>query len=133
VLTRAQIPPPTQVYGIQTDEGQLMCAAECMGVNDIDASTRCYPSRRSSAEFALRNKHPVFLINDLVQQGEPLFEDYMVVMHPIFIDTTNASYNATFGRGYEVHDCPIDSCYDAETGMRFWGMVHLTARPPDTR
>ena len=76
------------------------------------------------------NKYPRFLRN---QQGEPLFEDYVVVMHPIFIDTTNASYNATFGRGYEVHDCPIDSCYDAETGMRFWGMVHLTARPPDIR
>ena len=115
MLTRAQIPPPTQVYrqpvtrhlhGNQTDEGQPVCAAECMGVNDIDASTRCYPSRRSSAEFALRNKHPVLLSNHLVQQGEPLFEDYVVVMHPIFIDTTNASYNATFGRGYEVHDCP---------------------------
>jgi hypothetical protein len=116
-LTDTLVPP--QVHWNQTDEGQPICDAECMHMDDVDASTRCFPNRRAEAMFALQARSPSSQpLGSLLTQGA-------FIMYPIFVDTTNATYNATFGRGHEVHDCPAGACYDAETGERFWGMVEL--------
>ena len=45
-----------------------------------------------------------------------------IMRHPIFVNTTGKDYNATFGGPNEVTDCPDDICYDADSGMRFWGI-----------
>jgi hypothetical protein len=110
-----------QVHGNQAGEGQ--CATECMGVHHIDANTRCYPNWRSSAEFAFQSNGPTFVVTH--HQRGALFVGPVSLIFPIFVDTTNASYNATFGRGYAAHDCPAGACYDAETGMRYWGNLHM--------
>jgi hypothetical protein len=116
-LTDTLVPP--QVHWNQTDEGQPICDAECMHMDDVDASTRCFPNRRAEAMSALQARSPSSPpLGSLLTQGA-------FIMYPIFVDTTNATYNATFGRGHEVHDCPAGACYDAETGERFWGMVEL--------
>jgi hypothetical protein len=127
-LTRAQIPPPPQVHWNQTDEGQPLCDAECFSFSRMPAhpSPRCYPSRRASAEFALRTKLSTTLWTVANSTQTNRDREYEHVIHPVFVDTTNAPYNSTFNRGYAVHDCPLDTCYDAETGVRFWGFVHLS-------
>jgi hypothetical protein len=106
--------PPPQVHWDQTDEGQPMCATECMHVDGIRFGTRCFPSRRPDAIVALQTKIPTVALRE------------EILVYPIFVDTTNASYNATFNRGYAVHDCPAEACYNVETGIRFWGMVELS-------
>ena len=98
-----------------------MCATECMHVDGIRFGTRCFPSRRPDAIVALQTKIPT----------DAFGYEETILMFPIFVDTTNASYNATFNRGYAVHDCPTgangsSSCYDVETGIRFWGMLELS-------
>jgi hypothetical protein len=116
-LTDTLVPP--QVHWDQTDEGQPICDAECMHMDDVDASTRCFPNRRAEAMSALQARSlSSSPLGSLLTQNA-------FIMYPIFVDTTNAAYNATFGRGHEVHDCPAGACYDAETGKRFWGMVEV--------
>ena len=116
-LTDTLVPP--QVHWNQTDEGQPICDAECMHMDDVDASTRCFPNRRAEAMSALQARSlSSSPLGSLLTQNA-------FIMYPIFVDTTNATYNATFGRGHEVHDCPAGACYDAETGERFWGLVEV--------
>jgi hypothetical protein len=106
------------VHKNQADEGLPMCAAECMGVFGILADTRCYRSQHGQAALALQTKSPTLpAVNRFGGGG--------FVMHPIFVNTTNTTYNATFVRGYAVHDCPAGACYDEKTGMRYWGMVEI--------
>jgi hypothetical protein len=117
------------------DEGQTTCAPECVGANGIEAATRCYPTIRSSAEWAIQMDSPVFANYGTQDTGKPfmVFGEEVILLYPVFVDTTNASYNDTFNRGYAVHDCPADACFDSETGMRFWGFVALSVLPPFTR
>jgi hypothetical protein len=98
-----------------------MCVetAKCRDIDGVDATTRCYPNRRPSAVITLLSKSASFEFRSQA--------DGDVLMHPIFVDTTNASYNETFNRSYAVHDCPTGACDDAHTGKRFWGFVELTS------
>jgi hypothetical protein len=116
----------SQVHWNQTlDKGRGPCAADCIDKQDhttgetITNATICYPSRREVTELSVTTKTltldgPVAL----VQGGDgPAF----IMRHPIFVNTTGEDYNSTFDRPYDVTDCP-DACFDATTGMRYWGM-----------
>jgi len=100
------------------------CPADCVGVADhatgdiITADTRCWPSRRVMTSLTISTRSLTLDGPITLTQGGFAF----IMRHPIFVNTTGKEYNATFGGPNEVTDCPDDICYDADSGMRFWGI-----------
>ena len=117
------VSPSSQKHHNQTQGGP--CAEECIGKADhatgdiIDATTTCQPSRRAVTYLSVTTKTLTLDGPVALTQGGP--GPAFIMRHPIFVNTTGKEYNATFGRPYDVTDCP-DACYNATSGMRYWGM-----------
>jgi len=118
-LMHCQVVPPEKLIMTNAKPGSCQIGGnEFAAACDLPPETACYPSRRYITYLSVKTKEltvdgPV----DLVQGGEKF-----IMRHPIFVDTTGAAYNATFGRGYGPANCTSTECYSEATGVRYWGM-----------
>jgi len=114
-----QVVPPEKQNVTSAEPGSCQIGGnEFAAACDLPRETACYPSRRYITYLSVKTKGltvdgPV----DLIQGGEKF-----ILRHPIFVDTTGAAYNATFGRSYGPANCTSTECYSEATGVRYWGM-----------
>jgi hypothetical protein len=114
----------SQKHHDQTKDNPNYCPAECIGERDhttgevITDGMQCWPSRRAMTSLTIETMSLTLDGPVPLTQGGFAF----IMRHPIFVNTTGEDYNSTFDRPYDVTDCPEDLCFNATTGMRFWGI-----------